>query len=60
MNIEMAVAPEPREIIWENINYGNKRRVLRLILGWTMTFAAIAIITGIFFVILRAKSHAVE
>lgn len=60
VNMEVAVAPEPREIIWENINYGNKRRVLRLILGWTMTLAAIGIVTAIFFFILRAKSFAVE
>ncbi len=60
VNIEMAVAPEPKEIIWENINYGNKRRVLRLILGWTMTIASIAVITGIFYVILHAKGEAVE
>jgi hypothetical protein len=46
--------------MWENINYPNQKRVVRLVFGWLLTAALIVVVTGIFYGILNAKGNAVE
>lgn len=58
--MEASGAPEPKEIIWENINYPNQKRVVRLVIGWALTVVLIVVVTGIFYGILYAKGLAVE
>lgn len=58
-HIEIDEAPEPKEIIWENINFPQEKRVIRLVIGWVLTALFIAAVTGVFYAILTAKGHAV-
>lgn len=58
--MEIEEAPQPKEIIWENINFPQEKRIVRLAIGWGLTALFIAAITGLFYVILIAKVHAVE
>jgi hypothetical protein len=58
-DIEVTEAPEPREIIWENVNYPSSKRVGRILLGWTLSALFIAVITGVFYWILKWKTHVV-
>lgn len=58
--VEVDEAPEPKEIIWENINFPQEKRIIRLIIGWALTALFIAAVTGVFYGILTAKGHAVE
>jgi hypothetical protein len=59
-DIKVNRAPEPKEIMWENINYPNEKRVIRLVVGWVLTVALIVVVTGIFYGILEAKGNAVD
>lgn len=58
--VALSRAPEPKEIMWENINYPNQKRVVRLVVGWLLTAALIVVVTGIFYGILSAKGNAVD
>jgi hypothetical protein len=58
--VKIEKAPEPKEIMWENINYPNEKRVARLIIGWVLTAGLIVVVTGIFYGILNAKGNAVD
>lgn len=58
--MEIDEAPEPKEIIWENINFPQEKRIIKLLIGWGLTALFIAAVTGVFYVILTAKGHAVE
>jgi hypothetical protein len=53
-------APEPKEIIWKNINYPKTVRALRLAVGWLLTGLLLGVVTVIFYFIFHAKSEAVE
>ena len=55
--VEVREAPEPREIIWENINYPSSKRFGRILLGWTLSALFIAFITVIFYFILKWKTQ---
>ncbi len=58
-HIEIDEAPEPKEIIWENINFPQEKRIIRLVIGWVLTALFIAAVTAVFYAILTAKGHAV-
>lgn len=60
LGVTVQRAPEPKEIIWENINYTNAVRVMRLAVGWLMTALLLGLVTVIFYFIFNAKSHAVN
>jgi hypothetical protein len=53
-------APEPKEIIWEFINYPSGKRFGRVILGWGLSVAFIAFVTVIFYFVLKWKSTIIE
>jgi hypothetical protein len=57
--VEVCRAPEPKEIMWENINNHNKKRVVRLVVGWLLTAALIVVVTGIFYGILNVKGNVI-
>jgi hypothetical protein len=56
----MENAPEPKEIMWKNINNSKEKRVVRLVVGWVLTAALIMAVTGIFYGILQSKGSAVD
>ena len=60
----MTQAPQPRQIIWSNLHYSFTNKLIRNVIGWTITFILLFIITIIFFFVLKEKSvllqHAVE
>jgi hypothetical protein len=60
LNIKIERAPEPKEIIWENINYPNGVRIARLAFGWLLTALLLGVVTAIFYFIFTAKSKAVN
>lgn len=59
--VTLESAPEPREIIWANINYPKYKRWLRVVLGWTLSIIFLAIATGVFYflVVFKAQSHSI-
>jgi hypothetical protein len=58
-DVSLESAPEPREIIWNNINYPKYKRWLRILLGWTLSILFLGAATAVFYflVVLKAKSH---
>ena len=58
-NINIQEAPEPKEIIWENMLYSSSKRFGRIMLGWGLSIAFIAVITLLFYFILKWKTHQV-
>lgn len=59
LGVTVQRAPEPKEIIWKNINYPNAVRAVRLAVGWILTCLLLGVITAIFYFIIHAKAHAV-
>lgn len=53
-------APDPKEIIWENINLSRRRQALRGVLGWSLTAVACVVVTGAFYGVLYVKGSEVE
>jgi hypothetical protein len=60
LGVSVQRAPEPKEIIWKNINYPNSVRAVRLAIGWLLTALLLGAVTVIFYFIIHAKAHAVE
>lgn len=58
-SVTLDEAPDPREIIWDNINYPKYKRLLRVILGWALSivFVAIILVPFYFLVDYKASSH---
>lgn len=48
-------APDPKEIIWENLNYPKNERWLKVLIGWLLSFLVLGGITGIVYALIRAK-----
>ena len=59
-SIYLEEAPEPKEILWENINYPRKRRYARIFVGWLLSVLFVASVTVIFYFILVEKSELLE
>jgi fumarate reductase subunit D len=60
LEVTVQRAPEPKEIIWENINYPNAVRMVRLWFGWVLTVLLLGVVTAIFYFLFHAKSQAVD
>ena len=52
----MKEAPEPKEIIWENMNMKGKNKVFNYILGWFLSILLLAVVTVIFYFIMEQKA----
>ena len=46
--------------MWEHINYPRHKRIIRIAIGWTLSILFIAALTGVFFLLIREKTHLVE
>ena len=49
-------APEPQEIIWENSNVPENRRILLKILGWGLSFFVLFAVAVVFYFLLSARA----
>jgi hypothetical protein len=55
--VSLSSSPEPREILWKNINYPKYKRWLRIFLGWTLSIIFLSLTTGLFYGIVTIKSQ---
>lgn len=58
-SILMEQAPEPREIIWENIKYESTRKY-SILLGWTLSILFLIVIWIVYFYLQELKSKFIE
>jgi hypothetical protein len=56
----MEEAPEPREIIWENVSLTQKTRVYLTATGWFLSIMVLIVLTVVFAFISKEKSILVE
>ena len=47
--VEMTIAPNPKEIIWNNIDVTNERRVSLKTLGWILSILVLTVVTVIYY-----------
>ena len=50
-------APEPKEILWNNINVSKKKKIALRLLGWGLSLLSLVIVTIIFYFILVEKAY---
>lgn len=54
----MKEAPEPREILWDNINVSNSNKILYKLVGWGLSILLLLLVTLIFYFIMEKKALA--
>ena len=50
--ISIKEAPEPKEILWKNVNVSKRRKIALRILGWGLSLALLVVATVVFYFIL--------
>ena len=55
--IKVKEAPEPKEILWRNVNVSRKKKLLLYLLGWGMSLLVLIIATIVFYFILVQKAQ---
>ena len=48
-------APDPKEIIWENLNYPKNQRWFKVLIGWLLSLLVLGAITGIVYILIHEK-----
>ena len=51
-NIKIKEAPEPKEILWNNINVPQSKKIMLRILGWGLSLLVLVIVTIAFYFML--------
>ena len=46
-------APDPKEIIWENLNYPKNERWFKVLIGWLLSLIVLGAITGIVYILIH-------
>jgi hypothetical protein len=55
-DIEIEQAFEPNELIWHNLHYSSRDRLVSKLIGWSLSVVFIAIVTVIFYFLLNLKA----
>ena len=56
-NVQIAEAPDPKQILWENVSMEGSAKMMKKFTGWMLSFLVLLVVTIIFYFIEVSSGH---